>query len=260
MAFRASGVIGPSGPVSINYGDPLMRAISMFVTFHDYIGVELVRRAPIVYTSSSGGRNGTYGKGRYGNGANSVASNTITRNKTSLVSAGGGYTWRLLFSPLTWPGEFTAGWDDSARVMAVFFNTSGVRSFSSLLGVTSFGTLTGGGTYDIILTCNPGNTAHRLYVNGDAVTTGGALNVDTNATLDLGGNPSTGADAAANSLFWIFQEWGRQLSHDEVFRLGVDPWAGTGVFNIVRNRRFGAITAAGGSPEFTKQLALLGVG
>jgi hypothetical protein len=110
------------------------------------------------------------------------------------IAAGAPFALALWHFPTTWPGAFTALFDDATRQYSIFYNTSGDRSFSgALLADASLNDMVEKSWWHALYTRATGQTEVRCYRNGILVHTSVNSNTAANAeTLFFGSNPSTG--------------------------------------------------------------------
>lgn len=150
------------------------------------------------------------------------------------------YSWRLVFTPRTWTGGFTAVLDGPSRQFSLFFDTSGNGSFLTGPGgfmATGVG-LTSGSRWDLVVT-NSNDTDARTWVNGRQV--GAALPDDpglgaVTETLSFGRNAS-GGGTDSDLVFESFQVWDRTLTAGEIWQL-YDPATRWDLYRVPSTRVF----------------------
>lgn len=147
------------------------------------------------------------------------------------------YTVRMVFTPVVWTPSYALLCDSASRNTSAFFFANGVVSYNGtwltcggLARVDGgFNTpFTAGSRYDIVMmstSVGGGAISGKGYFNGvfSALynTGGGAMPAFNSETVSFGSNPS-GSSTGVSINFECIQQWNRQLTDEEVWRL-YDP-------------------------------------
>lgn len=151
------------------------------------------------------------------------ATNHVTVSDSGLNYAAGDFSYRAVFTPVSWTGGFTDTFM-KGNEFRLFFDTSGNLSLAAMGGTDGGSCSTGmtaGVTYDFVIT-RSGSTC-TCYVNG--VNKGTFTNGNTtiqNASFQYAGDGNRGSQGDVIVFSHAF--WNRALSASEVQQLYVDPY------------------------------------
>src|SRR5215813_13349551 len=210
--------------LGVNWAHPLSRGLATCLIFGDGLGYDLVTGKPIINNLGAASPNWSAtaaGRAGYSTGGSTFAIPNETMTKIG--------SFRVIFSPVSWPVAFTSPFDSNGRILAAFCTTGGDLNFYGWGDVNttiSISTgMTAGGTWDFAGT-NTG-TLITWYVNGIAKgTTSFAGNDKTFAGSNwhFGRNVS-GGGSDADCKYVTAQLWkGRTLTDGEVMQLYSDPY------------------------------------
>ena len=191
-------------PTVVNLDSPLSVGLRRWWTPCSQTGFRVDYGTDRVTNVSSGGPqlvgSPRGGVGTYSNsgGAGVLIPATPAMPISNLASC----TIRWVFTPLSWPGSFTALFDDADRVWSTFYAPPGNGNF----GVDWFGgvnpTLTVGTRWDMVYSHDIAAGTSSSYLNGVLISA--AVGVPTGGTLanslSLGGNPSGGGKSPEHHL------------------------------------------------------------
>lgn len=211
----------PTGPVLVNRASPLSVGLRRWwqPTLHagwrrDYGSDQVVvseQATPLLRGNAVGGV-----------GAYCTANAGILIPKLTGVTSGSTFTLRLVCTPMTWPGGFTAWIDDNFRDFATFMDTSGAVSFGGSVWQGLLPPLTIGKRWDLVLAADANILAGRptVYVNGVNMGAGG--NADWSRDDAYLGFNFSGGGVGADCIYETLQVWNRCLRDQDVWQL-YDP-------------------------------------
>lgn len=159
----------------------------------------------------------------------------FTPAASGVMDTGGPITVRLVITPISWPGGFTALADTAGRTAgtSAFLDTSGQVSFAGSwltgVGIATGGVnlLTAGQRWDVVIrtTTDGANVAGVGFLNGvqtGSFGLGGGTNLRVGADAVAFGNNPSGGGSNADCIYECLQQWNRNLTDEEVWRL-YDP-------------------------------------
>lgn len=142
------------------------------------------------------------------------------------VSSGESVTLLVIHKPTTWPGTFTALFDDAARQFSMFFNSIGNETFNGG-AVFLYGGHEGmasGSLWQYLYVRDMSGGTSTVYINGSSTDSGSAgIGTASAATLHFGDNPSTGG-STYDGLYDEICFWNRAISGAEITSLTADPY------------------------------------
>lgn len=231
----------PPAGTQLQYGNPLLVGLKECIFFNEGGGTPTNLASPTLVPSLVGTAawvSGLVGTGVHGNSA----TNQVRIADSSLNYAAGDFTFRTVFTPVTWTGAFTDTFM-KGNEFRLFFDTSGNLSLAAM-GGTDGGTcstgMTAGGTYDFVIT-RSGSTC-ICYVNG--VNKGTFTNGNTalqSAIFQYGGDGNRGSQGDVTVYTHNF--WTRALSPAEIQELYVNPYT---LLRGAPRIRLGSTTASSG--------------
>lgn len=131
--------------------------------------------------------------------------------------AASSFTFRLVFTPISWPGAFNSLLDDAGRTVSTFFDTTGAVSFAGGYWNGALPLLTAGQRWDIIYVRNNADNSNSTYVNGILAGTGATL-TEFDVDFYLAYNVSSGG-TSADVNYETMQIWDRALTASDVWNL-----------------------------------------